>query len=568
MRSRAWWCAVLAIFALRFLLSLRGIDYGLPEAHEPDSELVRQSLYFRGDAPAKPEQLAMYPHLVSRLMALVPRPSAIGEIEPGKELEAHLRFAARHFHAARCMVAFLSACAVPLCWLLARRFLEPPWALLATTLLATSLLHFDYSQQARPHGPLATFVLASILASTALARRPSGWSYLLAAVTAALAIGALHNGIIVVLAGLAAHLFAARGRGARAQLWLLLPLGAIALSLALFYPFLFDGTGLALRSTQEEGPSDFPHHLSAVDGSGFAKLWNFFWDYDPLLWALALAAASVWVVRAIRARRLGAQESRTDLLVPAATFLPYVLVLGVYSNVFVRFLEPLVPFAAVMAAWGVRELVRGTRVLARTPLARYALITLLIIATAYPIVRLANLRARPDTYTLCADWIRENLAIEHDRILVTPTVSLPLFQPVVRTEDYDPWKSPASHFWYRYLWDVPVESLSYPLWRIFPVTPNGVLYTGLGEYPSTEAKAARILENMHGDYAVVTSGGKLFDSVRDAARATGERVACISPWGDDDIDRPMGLDYRGRLFWWKLLNVRNYGPLLEVYRLR
>jgi hypothetical protein len=61
MRSRAWWCAVLAIFALRFALSLRGIDYGLPEAHEPDSELVRQSLYFRGDAPAKPEQLAMYP---------------------------------------------------------------------------------------------------------------------------------------------------------------------------------------------------------------------------------------------------------------------------------------------------------------------------------------------------------------------------------------------------------------------------------------------------------------------------------------------------------------------------
>jgi hypothetical protein len=331
----------------------------------------------------------------------------------------------------------------------------------------------------------------------------------------------------------------------------------VALSIALFYPFLLDGTGLALRSTQEDGPSDFPHHLSTLDGTGFGKLWGFFWDYDPLLWALALAAACVWTVRAIRTRRLGEEESRTDLLVPAATFLPYLLVLGVYSNVFVRFLEPLVPFAAVMAAWGVRELVRGTRGLARSTLARSALIALLLAATTYPVVRLANVRAAPDTYTLCADWIRENAGIERDRILVSPSVSLPLFQPVVRSEDYDPWKSPP-HFWYRYLWDLPVESLPYPLWRIFPITHNGVLYTSLAEYPSTEAKAARILENMHGDYAVVTSGGKLFDSVRDAARAKGERVACISPWGGDQVEQPMGLDYRGRLFWWKLLKVRNY----------
>ncbi len=568
MSERASWIAVLAIFVLRLAVSLHGIDHGLPEAYEPDIQLVRQSLHFRGEAPATPEHLAAYPQLVSRLMALMPRPSAIGAISAGEELDAHLAFAARDFHASRLVVAILGACAVPLTWILARHFLARSWALLASVFLATSLLHFDYSQQARPHAPLATFVLAALLASAALARRPSPARYLLAGVTAGLPVGALHSGALVLFAGLAAHLYAARARGWRAHLWLFVPVLFVALSLILFYPFLFDGTVLSLQGTPDEGPSDFPHRINTLDGSGFAKLWGFFLDYDPLMWGLALAGACVWVVRAIRARRLGEPESRTELVVFAAGLLPYLIVIGIYSRTFVRFLEPLVPFAAVAAAWSVRELARSVGMLSRARIALWASIVLIILFPTYSIVRLANLRAAPDTYTLCADWIRAHADIGSDRILVTPTISLPLFQVVVRGDAQDLRASPAALVWYRYLWDLPVEALPFPVWHMLPITRGGVPYTSVLEYPGTPARAAEILTNLRGTYAVVTSGGKPLDIVRDAAIAKGELVGRVSPWNDDSVELPMGLDFYGRLYWWKVLKARHYGPLLEIYRLR
>ncbi len=564
--GRGWWIALVAICAARFALSMRGLDYGLPEAHEPDIELVRQSLHFRGEVSAKPQQLAIYPHLVSRLMSWVPRPESIGEIDPGGELAAHLRFASRHILAGRLCVAILAACAVPLTWILARRFLEPPWALFATALFATSLMHFDYSQQARPHGPLASFVLAALLASAALARRPTLARYAVAGAAASLAVGVLHSGSLVLLGGLAAHWIASRGRGWRGQMRLAIPLALVAIGVVLFYPFLLD-QGFTFAGSEEPESSDFPHKLRTLNGTGFAKVWGFLWDYDPILWALALAGASIWVVRAVRGERSSSGSAGTDFLVFASALLPYLLVIGLYSQVFVRFLEPIVPFGAVIAAWGVRELSRRFRPSSYSRLVPVAFSLVSLALPTYLIVRLGSLRAEPDTFSRCATWIEQNAVGERDEILLAPTLSLPLFHTIMRGEDYDPWASPASHFWYRYLWDLPIEASGFPTWRVAYVTRGGYLYMNESDFPLRAAKAARYLTELDGDWAVVMSGGKPLDSVRDATRERGELAQRISPWDDGSADRPLGLDFRADGFWHELLESRCHGPMLEVYRL-
>src|SRR5690606_36469539 len=104
-----------------------------------------------------------YPHLLARLLAcgLPPeRPSSV-ESDP----RALLRDAAEPVVRARLLVAVLSAFLVPATWWLVRRPFGRGVANVAALFVATSFLHFTFSQQARPHGPHATFAALSVLAS-------------------------------------------------------------------------------------------------------------------------------------------------------------------------------------------------------------------------------------------------------------------------------------------------------------------------------------------------------------------------------------------------------------------
>ena len=568
MKERRWWIVVLALFLLRFVLSLRGLDYGLPEAHEPDVELVRQSLHFRGEALAKPEQLAFYPHLISRLMALVPRPGAVSTTPSDERLEAHLAFAARHILAARQCIALIAACAVPLTWFLARPFMGPGWSVLASALLASSLLHFDFSQQARPHGALTTFVLAAMLSCAALAKKPNGWRYLLAGITSALALSALQSGALVLIAGLCAHGIAMRGKRPRNHLWLTIPFACVTVGIVLFYPFLLDGAAWRSTGADESEIETFPQRLNTFDGSGFAKLLLFLGDYDPTVWILAVAGFVLWLIRSLRSRSIGSKDSKTELIVYSCALIAYVLVIGCYSRVFARFLEPIMPFVCVIGAQIVREFSICVKWLARSRLATVALCFGLLAFPSYLVVRLANLRAGTDTFTECAVWVSEHAVLARDRILLSPTLSLPLFHTIVRAEDYSPWSSPASHFWHRYLWDLPVESLGEPLYDVRYIARGGRPYMGLKDYPKNETRAAEFLETLRGRYAIVTAGGTLLDCVRDAVAEHGTLVHTISPWFSGGPEDPAGMEFNGRRFWSKLLHAQHHGPLLEIYRLQ
>lgn len=421
--SRWTWLALLALTLAALGLRLWGIGYGVPVWEEPDPDIVGHVDQLRGDPVlarvTAPEQ--QYPHLIARLASLAPpRPPASGEGAP-EGLHGNLRAAAWTHVQVRTLVAALASLIVPLTFLIARRFVSAGWALFAAALVATSLLHQHFSQQARPHGAAATFFAWALLANLRLAQR-GGWrEFAHAGLASALTLATLQSGVAVLLAGLAATwISVARGRARWVQI--ALPIGLVAAALPLFYPYYFDGSADVqdpARVVDDEALRSGEHAvaLEEFDGRGFAVLAKSLWNYDPLLSVLALAALSFALVRW---RPRAASDASRVLLAFGA---PYVLVCGLYGMTYERFALPLLPLLAVLVAWSVQH---ALRTLASVSLRR-ALTTLLAAALLFPAAvaaMLAWLRSQPDTLDRAAQWYIESGARE--TLWVAPPLDLPL----------------------------------------------------------------------------------------------------------------------------------------------
>ncbi len=421
--SRWTWFALLALTLAALGLRLWGIGYGVPVWEEPDPDIVGHVDQLRGDPVlarvTSPEQ--QYPHLIARLASLAPpRPPASGEGAP-QDLNGHLRAAAWTHVQVRTLVAVLASLLVPLTFLIARRFASAGWALFAAGLVATSLLHQHFAQQARPHGAAATFFAWALLANLRLAQR-GGWrEFAHAGLASALTIATLQSGVAVLLAGLAATWIAvARGRARWVQI--ALPIALVAAALPLFYPYYFDGSAAVQDPARvvDEGALRSGEHAIALEefnGRGFAVLAQSLWNYDPLLSVLALAA----LVLAIARWRLRASSDGARVLLAFAA--PYALVCGLYGLTYERFALPLLPVLAVLVAWSAE---RALGALASVG-ARRALAALLVAALLFPSAvagKLAWLRSQPDTLDRAAQWYVESGARE--TLWVAPPLDLPL----------------------------------------------------------------------------------------------------------------------------------------------
>ena len=202
------------LFTLAFGLRLVGLDYLLPHAPEPDMYLAYQAeaLHAGDDSLDGHRIRGKYPYLLPRLVVATaggpgaaPQLPSVG-MDPATldELRAeHLAHASHWAWWTRLWSALLSSLGIPLTYLLARRSLGERGGWLAALLLATCLLHLSLSQQARPHGPLGSILLACVLAGLGVvdeARRTHHerfpwlrWAGFSALVF--LAVGTLHNGL-------------------------------------------------------------------------------------------------------------------------------------------------------------------------------------------------------------------------------------------------------------------------------------------------------------------------------------------------------------------------------------
>jgi dolichyl-phosphate-mannose-protein mannosyltransferase len=447
---RAWMLAPILLLSLAGLaLRLTGIGCMLPQIPEQDNCYVMQVRLVADGSHESAIQwdYSKYPHLISRLLLLAGDPDEAGG-PPPRSLEEHLDLASRDSLRPRILIALIGALCVPATYALARQFLGAGWSLLAAAFLSTSLLHLSFSQQGRPHVAAAAFALMAVVAAVRVRRFGRILDYVLAGLAAALAIGTLHSGVAALLPIAAAHVLreraaanpsssARRGPRWRAHAKLLIPLAIAALGVWLFYPFSYNG------AMPEAGPIGLEenrlrlggHRIewAKLNGSGTPIVIESFWSYDPLLFVLAALGVAIWIWRRLRGAG-GDRPPNPALAVVLWYALPYLFAICLYSDVYERFVIPLLPFLACTAAFSARAIASGVcrlfpRARERAAAAVGTIVGLLLLALpAFASVKLAVLKARPDTATLAAQWIRAHADSERDRIFMSTRIDLPLLQ--------------------------------------------------------------------------------------------------------------------------------------------
>jgi hypothetical protein len=460
---------LVAVGALR----LWGIDFLLPQWREPDAQLVQHLRFARHEQADEESGYAnAYPYVLPYVLRALPeRAEAPGGPET---LQEHLEACAQVYVETRTVIALVSLLAVPLTFFLARRFVSERWALFAAALYGASFLCQWFAQEARPHAAASATFLAAVVAALRLRSRPTWGNYVLAGVAAAIAVGSLHSGVAVLLAGLVAH-FAREGRRAASDLAkLLAPVLLVALGIAVFYPFIMPWTEVAESTAvgESELGLQFGRHAISLDQFTFYGayiLGRTLISYEPVLVAgLGVALLASFAARA----RAGEHGSRGDLAVVLAYVVPYALILAAFDETFERFVTPLVPFLAVAVAWGLARLASNA-----VPLVQrlaFAFAASFLVVEAAGTVRLAWLRSRPDTMELAAEFVQRELSHERDPLFFSGLIEL----PIARSEDSlfaGERKRVSFSRWAKYQAHRRDDPLPTPRWTVRPIGASKAL---------------------------------------------------------------------------------------------
>jgi len=553
-------------------LRLCGIGFMLPHfAHIDERVYANQVDLFRGlePFPGEVDNYAFYPELVPWIASAttpfeLARPPAHG-IDEQRELGG------AKVVSLRTTVAWLAVLLVPATYFFSRRFTSRRVALTAACFVAASVLHAWHSQQARPHAVLATTTLAAVLGALFVLRRGDWRAYVIAGFASGLALATLQSGFAVLPALCAAHVLRRHDRGWPAQGFFVLALGVCLVTGRVFYPFVFHaGTGeIALGWWSSGGKLELSGHgmdFTDFNGGGFVPLARALCDFDPLIATFALVGLVTCAVSLARARfRL---ENGRAWLVVLAHALPYMIAIGMWQRSYQRFLLPLLPYFALLAAWGAWWIVERV---SKREIVRYALVGLVLVMQFVTTVKLVQLRRAPDTATEAADWIATHLK-QTDRIAVIPMLDLPLLRHERGLADraravgreYKPWP--------RYQLSIPAEERALEAFDVFnmPIADPRLVQLLLTD-------PAAYVREIGADYVAVQEFGPNIrlnlGKIRDAVKQSGTLVARFSPWRiDRSGDTPL-LYYWDSEFaaesWltWRMFAMRSLGAPVEIYRM-
>jgi hypothetical protein len=578
---------LLAIVCFSAWLSSTGVGFLLPHSTEPDGQVLESEVrLIQSDQKSadRGHGAGLYPQLLPRIAAAFVPPE--GSVASGDDLSAHLRAASATRRAIRLVLALLAVLCVPATWSIARRFLAPSWSLAAAAFTATSFLSLWFAQQERPHGAAAAFSALAVVAALRLRRDPRPISFVIAGIAIGLAIGALQSGVAVLLPFASAIILRERTTRRAPLAWALASLAIVAAMAWFFYPFVFDPKLAPPGRSVELIGSDVKlsgHHIDLAwfNGSGLPTVFATLRDYEPLIAALALGGAAVWIVRALR-RRFGSQrapidaEKRADLFVVLAYALPYLLAIVLFQRTYQRFVIPLVPYMACLAAYFLAAIIDWIARWRSPALAR-RVVTIAIIAApiavqSWAAYKLVSIRAAPDTIVQASRWIAEHA--REKRILVEPALDMPLFQSDAALAANERMLRKASFPWSTYQWNVP------PAAR--PTDRYELRTIGTSRDEVAKALLADPLgyvRGMHGDFAVVEVyaewGWRPLRNLCAELRQHAELAARFTPDAPDAGDRwrDLPIEYqeealRTRISWYaRVLAAHCTGPIVEIYRL-
>ena len=583
--TRAVGLALVALTLVAFATRWIGLGALLPQAREADTVIVHVAA-----AADRPEGVPLsdaaypstsYPFLFSGILIALPGSNYPVAAPADAPLEEHLAAAAEPYLRARRLIALLSLLAVPATFFLARRWLEPGWALLATALLVTSDLALGMSQQARPHGGLLGTSTLALLCIVALVRSATWRAYLAAGVTTAISLASLHSGFFVVPSLFAAHLLGWRRDRSRGR-WgkLGVALAACALAFVLAYPFLVFGDGLQRKDAATLNLGQHAILWETWNGAGFARMLPGLFARDPVIVVAALVGAFVLFVVGVRAavRRndvsaaSGADDtSRAEFVVLALHVVVLVGLFGLQAQFYTRFLLPVVPAACILGAYGTRGVVRWTSDRAgfssvpwmRGALAAGAAVALLVVP-AQGVVHRAIVRARPDTLTLAARWLEANVPKDSGTIGVDFSLDLPVRQSRPGLEERIHW---SWRPWQRYQAEILAPDAPWPSFDVRQLFDMDMMK----ERRIRADAVVRRIEEINARWAVVTlpppEVGDRDETRVGVRRVAGEPVVVIRPDRVDEREPDAvyareedGASSSGRV-------VERTGPVVEIYRL-
>jgi hypothetical protein len=560
--------------AAALLLRLLPLDYSLPHQLEPDHGLVRTAAWLDRPNEVQDENpfagpTPIYPWLLPRIVQALPGSSYPKILAPVSPLADHLASASAPFVRTRFVAALLSVLAIAGLYLVARRALPKGPALFAVALMATSVLLQNYGQQGRAHAAVAGLTVVAMAFVVAIPRAPTWPNYLGAGVAGGLALGCLQTGGFVVPALLVAH---ALSRRPRSTLRLLAALALVASAVPLFYP-----GSRTFFPIKKEGawPSTFAERVRmfAPGWEGVTGIPKSLAGSEPVITALALVGLAFALWRLTRRREDRPPRERIEpFLVCGAFVVPLVVFWATFFPFRPRYLTSLLPFLAILAAYGGCEaasllLLRVSSARGRAAAAT-ALALLALGLPAWVCVRLALLRREPDTAQQAARWLEQHVDREKASVALGLLVDLPIPEERASIEAIP--EGLRSH-WQRYQsrLDPPEPSFEgMRAWRIRPLT----LKTLVADKVLRADEVHALLEKEDPDYVVLSDRGPEsteLDQSYIAVRALyGEAVARFPPLRPGSGGGPYPAYDLGPDALSVILRAQTWGFPIEIYAKR
>jgi hypothetical protein len=465
---------------------------------------------------------------------------------------------------ARVVAAAMGSASVWLTYLAGARFFNRTVGLLAAAIFGLAFLPIFYSHLALNDVPTLAPVALALYAASGVMRRGRRRDYVLAGLGVGLAAATKYTGAYTAFCVVvAAFCDAADGSVApaarRLGLAALVAVGAFVLAnpyAILHFPAF--QAGVSQQASLAAGLD--PVKLGTRPGNGIVYyLWTFTWGlgWGPTL--AAVAGAALLVLR----RRLGLAIT----LIPVC--IAFIVFMGGQQRYFGRWLMPIFPVVALLAAYAgvelVRWLARARRVPA--PVAGALIAVLLLGQSVASVLHNDAVLSRPDTRNLTRAWM-----VAHVRAGATVVV-----EPLVP----DDWSTdvgrslpvtPTGERWWRYpTWLSDVDP------QLRPLSPGRLRYVVVDQYERV-LRPHLLDEYVAGGYCWVVLGslqaGRAFAQPQDAPAAVAyyselaqrARLAYhVSPFPRGTHPVPFSFDWSIDYY------PRQYrlpGPEMSVYRLR
>ncbi len=387
------------LLALTLVLRLWGIKQGLPYSYNVDeaTHFVPRAVSFfsQGLDPhyfLNPPAYSYLLHIVFELW--------FGSADA--VTRAYTTNPTEVFLVARVVAAVLGTLAVLLTYLAGARFFNRTVGLLAAAIFGLGFLPIFYSHLALNDVPTLAPVALSLYGIAGVMRRGRRRDYLIAGVGVGLAAATKYTGGITLACLLAA--FVCDGAGgefwvAGRRLMAALLIGLLAFVLANPYALLdFHAFTSGVSEQASLAAGEDPVKLGTTPGSGITYyIWTFSWGFGLVPALAALGGAGLLLAR----RRL----AMALVLLPGP--IAFIIFMGDQQRFFGRWLMPIFPIVAILAAYGAIELIRWLARARRipAPLAGAAAVALLLTQGLVSVLHNDAVLARPDTRSLTRAWM-------------------------------------------------------------------------------------------------------------------------------------------------------------------